>query len=70
MSLYRRIHLQVNDCVKSRLATLPTAPTARAAVEKGFACVAPDLDTAIAISDTIGAKSCILLLGSPTNPLF
>ncbi len=38
------------------MSTLPTAPTARAAVAQGFAVLCEDLSTAIAISDRIGPE--------------
>jgi phosphoribosyl-ATP pyrophosphohydrolase/phosphoribosyl-AMP cyclohydrolase/histidinol dehydrogenase len=47
---------QVNACLQERLAVLPTAPTARHAVEKGFAVVCPDIDTAVAVSDIVGPE--------------
>lgn len=47
---------KVNDCLQQRLSVLPTAPTARLAVEKGFACVCPDIATAIAVSDVVGPE--------------
>ena len=46
----------VNEKLKSRLFDLPTAGTARYAVEKGFACICPDIDTAISVSDIIGPE--------------
>ena len=46
----------VNECIRVRLATLPSAPTASQAVEKGFACVAPNMDKAIELSDIIGPE--------------
>jgi histidinol dehydrogenase len=51
-----KIAHDVNKCVQERLATLPTAPTARVAVEKGFACICPDMDTAVAVSDIVGPE--------------
>lgn len=47
---------QVDQCVIHRLETLPTAPTAREAVKKGFACLCEDIDTAVKISDVIGPE--------------
>lgn len=47
---------QVNEKVQQRLSVLPTAPTAREAVKKGFACVCPDLATAVAVSDVVGPE--------------
>jgi phosphoribosyl-ATP pyrophosphohydrolase/phosphoribosyl-AMP cyclohydrolase/histidinol dehydrogenase len=47
---------QVNECMQKRLAVLPTAETARYAVEKGFACVCPDIETAIRVSDIVGPE--------------
>ena len=46
----------MNSCIATRLATLPSAPTASQAVEKGFACVAPNIDRAIELSDLIGPE--------------
>jgi len=46
----------VNEKLKERLSTLPTADTARYAVEKGFACICPDIQTAISVSDVIGPE--------------
>jgi histidinol dehydrogenase len=47
---------KVNDCMQARMALLPTAETARYAVEKGFACVCPDIETAIKVSDIVGPE--------------
>jgi phosphoribosyl-ATP pyrophosphohydrolase/phosphoribosyl-AMP cyclohydrolase/histidinol dehydrogenase len=48
---------EVNECLTRRLATLPTAETAREAVAKGFAVLCDDdLERAIAISDLIGPE--------------
>lgn len=47
---------KVNERIIIRLLTLPTAETAYQAVEKGFACVAPDLESAIRLSDVIGPE--------------
>ena len=47
---------EVNDCMQKRLAVLTTAETARYAVEKGFACVCPDIETAIKVSDIVGPE--------------
>eukprot|EP01041_Mallomonas_annulata_P004770 gene4770-9493_t len=46
----------VNHRLIVRLSTLPTAPTACKAVEKGFACITPDIDTAIKVSDIVGPE--------------
>lgn len=46
----------VNEKLIARLKTLPTAETAVEAVKKGFACVCPDIDTAVKISDVIGPE--------------
>lgn len=46
----------VNVKLQQRLSTLTTAAVARVAVEKGFACVCPDLTTAIEVSDLIGPE--------------
>jgi hypothetical protein len=47
---------KVNDFMQARMALLPTAETARYAVEKGFACVCPDIETAIKVSDIVGPE--------------
>jgi len=47
---------QVNVCLVKRLETLPTAPVASEAVKKGFACVCPDIASAVKVSDTIGPE--------------
>eukprot|EP01033_Poteriospumella_lacustris_P001756 gene1756-1276_t len=48
---------EVNEWLTRRLATLPTAETAREAVAKGFAVLCDDdLERAIAISDLIGPE--------------
>jgi len=47
---------KVNDSVKRQLAVLPTGDTAAEAVKKGFACLCPDMATAIRISDIIGPE--------------
>lgn len=47
---------EVNDCMQKRLSLLSTAETARYAVEKGFACVCPDIETAIKVSDIVGPE--------------
>ena len=41
---------QVNIKLQERLAALPTAPTARVAMEKGFACVCPGHTNTVIIS--------------------
>lgn len=46
----------VNEKLIARLATLPSAPVAIQAVQKGFAVLCPDLDTAVQISDLIGPE--------------
>jgi histidinol dehydrogenase len=47
---------EVNARIQERLSTLPTAPTAQQAVEKGFAVLCPDLASAIHVSDVIGPE--------------
>lgn len=47
---------QVNDSLLRQLAVLPTAPTAQEAVKKGFACLCPDMATAVRVSDIIGPE--------------
>ena len=46
----------MNDAIQQRLATLPTAPIASQAVEKGFACYTSSLARAIELSDLIGPE--------------
>ena len=47
---------KVNDCLMKQLAVLPTGATAAEAVKKGFACLCPDMASAIRISDIIGPE--------------
>ena len=47
---------KVNKCLQDRLSTLSTAATARIACQKGFACVCPDIKSAVEISDVIGPE--------------
>ena len=47
---------QVNECLQKQLSDLPTAPTAQVSVLNGFACVCPDIKTAISVSDIIGPE--------------
>merc|ERR1711871_841365 len=54
----------VNECIRVRLATLPSAPIASQAVEKGFACVAPNMDKAIELSDIIGPNHVLPTSGT------
>jgi phosphoribosyl-ATP pyrophosphohydrolase/phosphoribosyl-AMP cyclohydrolase/histidinol dehydrogenase len=51
-----QIAYNVNDALVSRLKTLPTASTAIESVKKGFACICPDLDTAIQVANVIGPE--------------
>ena len=46
----------VNNCMVKRLTTLSTADTAKVAILKGFACVCPDIETCIKVSDVIGPE--------------
>lgn len=46
----------VNDCIKTRLLTLPTAPVAKEALDKGFACICSNIDNAIEISNLLGPE--------------
>lgn len=46
----------VNARLSERLSTLPSAPTAIQAVQKGFACVVSDIDSAIRVSDVIAPE--------------
>jgi phosphoribosyl-ATP pyrophosphohydrolase/phosphoribosyl-AMP cyclohydrolase/histidinol dehydrogenase len=47
---------RVNEALVDRLENLPTGDTAKYAVEKGFACVCPDIKTAVDVSDVIGPE--------------
>lgn len=47
---------RVNASLVRLLTILPTAPTATQAVEKGFACVCPDIQSAVVVSNTIGPE--------------
>ncbi|MCB9735900.1 MAG: histidinol dehydrogenase [Deltaproteobacteria bacterium] len=47
---------RVNDALVRQLATLPTAETARAAVENGFCVVALDLDEAVRVCDQLAPE--------------
>ena len=47
---------KVNAELREQLAVLPTGATAAEAVKKGFACLCPDMATAIRISDVIGPE--------------
>jgi len=51
-----KIASDVNDSIKARLATLSTAPVAREALTKGFACVCDDLSSAVEISNLLGPE--------------
>lgn len=46
----------VNERLKEKLATLPSAPVAGEAVKKGFVCVCESVDECIRVSDTIGPE--------------
>jgi len=46
----------VNKCLQDRLKDLSTRDTAIEAVKKGFACVCPDIATAIRVSDVVGPE--------------
>lgn len=52
----RSIAEEVNAEVRKQLASLPTRDVAREAVKKGYACVCPDIETAVRISDEIGPE--------------
>ena len=47
---------KVNTSLNKLLSTLPTAPTASKACDKGFACVCPTIESAIGVSDMIGPE--------------
>ena len=47
---------EVNVELRKQLASLPTRDVAREAVKKGYACVCPDIETAVRISDEIGPE--------------
>ena len=58
---------RVNERIQQRLSTLPTAPVARRAVEKGFACLVSDIDTAIKISDIIAPEHLEIHTSDPVS---
>jgi histidinol dehydrogenase len=47
---------KVNASLSRLLLILPTAPTASKALEKGFAVLCPDMDSAVSVSDIIGPE--------------
>jgi histidinol dehydrogenase len=47
---------RVNLRLIARLSSLSTAAVAREALQKGFACICPDIETAVRISDIIGPE--------------
>lgn len=47
---------RVNAAIADQLTTLPTGETAAVAVSKGFAVVAPDLDTAVRCTNVLGPE--------------
>mmetsp|Transcript_33821 Transcript_33821/g.49106 ORF Transcript_33821/g.49106 Transcript_33821/m.49106 type:complete len:441 (-) Transcript_33821:598-1920(-) len=46
----------IDACLKTRLETLPSAPTASEALKKGYACICSDIDTAIGVSNIVGPE--------------
>jgi phosphoribosyl-ATP pyrophosphohydrolase/phosphoribosyl-AMP cyclohydrolase/histidinol dehydrogenase len=52
----------VNACLQRQLADLPTAATARAALARGFAVHADDLDHAVALCDRLAPEHLQLLV--------
>jgi phosphoribosyl-ATP pyrophosphohydrolase/phosphoribosyl-AMP cyclohydrolase/histidinol dehydrogenase len=58
---------QVEEALKSRLLTLPTAATARAALGNGFALLARTLDEAIVVTDAIGAEHLEIMTERPSE---
>jgi phosphoribosyl-ATP pyrophosphohydrolase/phosphoribosyl-AMP cyclohydrolase/histidinol dehydrogenase len=57
---------RVEDCLERQLQTLPTAPTARAALRNGFAIVARSLDEAIELCDAIAPEHLEVLTANPS----
>ena len=51
-----KVATDVNIELAKQLAVLPTKEVAREAVKKGYACVCPDIATAVRISDEIGPE--------------
>ena len=51
-----QVAADANTELAKQLASLPTRDVAREAVKKGFACVCPDIATAVRISDEIGPE--------------
>ena len=51
-----KVATDVNVELAKQLAVLPTKEVAREAVKKGYACVCPDIATAVRISDEIGPE--------------
>ena len=51
-----KIANDVNSSIKARLALLSTAPVAREALTKGFACVCDDLSSAVEVSNLLGPE--------------
>ena len=62
-----KIANDVNDCMQKRMSQLSTAETARYAVEKGFACVCPDIDAAIKVSDIVGPEHLEIITADPVS---
>ncbi|MEL7473709.1 MAG: histidinol dehydrogenase [Planctomycetota bacterium] len=55
----------VDRAIARRLAELPTAETARVALQNGFACVVPDLDAACRVADWIAPEHLEILTEDP-----
>ena len=56
---------KVNTSLDRLLLTLPTAPTASKACERGFACVCPSIEVAVSVSDIIGPEHLEIHTKSP-----
>ncbi|KAJ0396488.1 hypothetical protein P43SY_004330 [Pythium insidiosum] len=52
----QRVIDAVNASIEKQLLTLPTADTARASMENGFAVLCPDMDTCISVSDLLAPE--------------
>ncbi len=55
----------VEDELARQLDALPTASTARASLRNGFACVVPDLDAAVAVSDRVAPEHLEIMVSDP-----
>ena len=63
----RKIATDVNAELVKQLAVLPTRDVAREAVKNGYACVCPDISTAVRISDEIGPEHLEIITEDAEN---